>query len=163
MMLRSSFPPVVSKRAYLPNLCLCVYSCVQGICVRVVFSFVHHMLPVSLDGTFFLAPSLLLCLLHLHLYLKSMYHGNDLSEINITRFSCTIYTIGKCLRLLLISSLHTYSVLIHERCYVWSMDYRPVICIISSTLYCSLSEFVMNINVWSFFHFKFCLVSHFPF
>jgi hypothetical protein len=41
------------------------------------------------------------------------------------------------------------------------MAYRPVICITSSTLYCSLSEFVMNINLWSFFQFKFCLVSHY--
>ena len=72
MMLRSSFPPVVSKRAYLGYLCLCAYSCVQDICVRVVFSFVYHMLPVSLEGTFVLAPSVLICLLHLDLYLKSM-------------------------------------------------------------------------------------------
>jgi len=33
------------------------------------------------------------------------------------------------------------------------MGYRPVICISSNTLYCSLSEFVMNIILWSFFHF----------
>jgi hypothetical protein len=72
MMLRSSFPPVVSKRAYLGYLCLCAYSCVQHICVRVVFSFVYHMLPVSLDGTFVLVPSVLLCLLHLDLYIKSI-------------------------------------------------------------------------------------------
>ena len=37
MMFRSSFPPVISKRACLWYLCLCAYSCVQHICVRVVF------------------------------------------------------------------------------------------------------------------------------
>jgi hypothetical protein len=39
MMFRSSFPPVVSKRAYLRYLCLCAYSCDQHICVRVVCFF----------------------------------------------------------------------------------------------------------------------------
>ena len=39
MMFRSSFPPDVSKKAYLRYLCLCAYSCVQHICVRVVFFF----------------------------------------------------------------------------------------------------------------------------
>jgi hypothetical protein len=29
---------------------------IKHICVRVVFSFVYHMLPVSLNGTFCLAP-----------------------------------------------------------------------------------------------------------
>jgi hypothetical protein len=38
--------------------------------------------------------------------------------------------------------------LIHEIYHAWSMVYIPVICITSSTLYCSLSEFVMNINLW---------------
>ena len=72
MMLHSSVPPVVIKKAYLRYLYLCAYSCVQHMCVRVVFSFVYYMLPVSLDGTFVLAPSVLLCLLHLDLYVKSM-------------------------------------------------------------------------------------------
>ena len=39
MMFHSSFPPVVSNRAYLRYLYLCAYSCVQHICVRVVFFF----------------------------------------------------------------------------------------------------------------------------
>ena len=151
-------------RGLICQIYVCVYIVVSRAYVFVLFFLlcticcqflwmVHFFLPLR----YCYACYICICILN------RCNHGNDLSEINITRFSCTIYTIGKCLRLLLISSLHTYSVLIHERCYVWSMDYRPVICIISSTLYCSLSEFVMNINVWSFFHCKFCLVSHFPF
>jgi hypothetical protein len=127
------------------------------------FSFVYHMLPVSLDSTFWSCPFWYCYACYISIcILNWCNHGNDLSVIKITRFFCTIYTIGKYLRLLLVSSLHTYSVLMHEGCYVWSMVYRPVICITSSTLYCSLSEFVMNIDLWSFFHFMFCLLSHFP-
>jgi hypothetical protein len=55
----------------------------------------------------------------------SKYTYIDLSELKITRLFCTIYTIGKCLRLWLISWLHTYNVIIHEGCYVWSMFNLP--------------------------------------
>ena len=151
-------------RRLICGICVCVHIVVSSTYVFVLFfSFVYHMLPVLLDGTFFLplrycyACYISICILN------RCNHGNDFSEIKITRFFCAIYIIGKYLRLLLISSLHTYNVRIHEGCYVWSMVYRPVICITSSTLHRTLSEFVMHINLWSFFHFKFCLVSHFPF
>ena len=113
-MFHSSFPPVVSKRAYLRYLCLCAYSCVQHICFlfffllcTICFQFlwmVHFFLPLR----YCYACYIPICILN------QCNHGNDLSEIKITTFFCTIYTIGKYLRLLLISSLYTYNVRIHE-------------------------------------------------
>ena len=132
-------------RGLICGICVCVHIVVSSTYVFVLFFLlcticcqflwmVHFFLPLRYCYACYIS----ICILNL---------GNDLSEIKITRFFCTIDTIGKYLRLLLISSLHTYSVLIHEGCYVCRMVYRPVICITSSTLYCSLSEFVMNFNL----------------
>ena len=95
MMFRSFFPAVVSNRAYLRYLYLCAYSCVQHICVRVVFFFcVPYVASFSGWYIFFLplrycyACYISICILN------RCNHGNDLFEIKITRFFCTIYTIG---------------------------------------------------------------------
>ena len=65
-------------------------------------------------------------LLHLELSLKSIYPWKliiwDLDN-GIFRYN---FPICKCLRILLLPWLHTYSILIHDGCHVWTRGYWSV-------------------------------------
>jgi hypothetical protein len=61
-----------------------------------------------------------LYLLHLDLYLKSMYPWIRITRVQNNEVFCIINIICKCIRISLLSWLHTYSILIHDGCHIWT-------------------------------------------
>ena len=61
-----------------------------------------------------------LYLLHLYLYLKSMYPWIRITRVQNNEVFCIINIICKCIRISLLSWLHTYSILIHDGCHIWT-------------------------------------------
>ena len=62
----------------------------------------------------------ILYLLHLDLYLKSMYPWIRITRVQNNELFCIINIICKCIRISLLSWLHTYSILIHDGCHIWT-------------------------------------------
>jgi hypothetical protein len=59
-----------------------------------------------------------LYLLHLYLYLKSMYPWIRITRVQNNEVFCIINIICKCIRITLLSWLHTYPILIHDGCHI---------------------------------------------
>jgi hypothetical protein len=64
-----------------------------------------------------------LYLLHLDIYLKSIYPGIRITRVQNNKVFCIINIICKCIRISLLSWLHTYSILIHDGCHIWTRGY----------------------------------------
>ena len=81
----------------------------------------------------------ILYLLHLYLYLKSMYPWIRITRVENNEVFCIINIICKCIRISLLSWLYTYSILIH-------MTYEPEgidpLESLRCEVYSSLSKFV---------------------
>jgi hypothetical protein len=65
----------------------------------------------------------ILCLLHSDLYLKSMYPWIHITRVQNNEVFCIINIICKCIRISLLSWLHTYSILIHDGWHIWTRGY----------------------------------------
>jgi len=61
---------------------------------------------------------IILYLLHLDLYLKSMYPWIRITRVQNNEVFCIIIIICRRLRISLLSWLHTYSILIHDGCHI---------------------------------------------
>ena len=59
-----------------------------------------------------------LYLLHLDIYLKSMYPWIRITRFQNNEVFCIINIICKCICISLLSWLHTYSILIHDGCHI---------------------------------------------
>jgi hypothetical protein len=68
----------------------------------------------------------ILYLLHLDLYLKSMYPWIRITRVENNEVFCIINIICKCIRISLLSWLHTYSILIHDGCHIWTRGHWPL-------------------------------------
>jgi hypothetical protein len=60
----------------------------------------------------------ILYLLHLDLYLKLMYPWIQITRVQNNEVFCIINIICKCIRISLLSWLHTYFILIHDGCHI---------------------------------------------
>jgi hypothetical protein len=65
----------------------------------------------------------ILYLLHLDLYLKLMYPWIQITRVQNNEVFCIINIICKCIRISLLSWLHTYFILIHDGCHIWTRGY----------------------------------------
>ena len=61
-----------------------------------------------------------LYLLHLDIYLKSMYPWIRITRVQNSEVFSIINIICKCIRISLLSWLHTYSILIHDGYHIWT-------------------------------------------
>jgi hypothetical protein len=94
-----------------------------------------------------------LYLLHLYLYLKSMYPWIRITRVQNNEVFCIINIICKCIRISLFSWLHTYSILIHA-----GVIYEPggidPLKSLGYKVYSSLSKFVRTNSLWYLIDFK---------
>jgi hypothetical protein len=95
----------------------------------------------------------ILYLLHLDLYLKSMYTCIRITQVQDNEVFCTINIICKCICIVLLSWLYTYSILIHDECHIWTRGHGPLR-ITWLRSYSSLSKFVRTNSLWYLFDFK---------
>ena len=68
----------------------------------------------------------ILYLLHLDLYLLSMYPWIQITRVQSNEVFCIINIIYKCILISLLSWLHTYSILIHDGCHIWTRGHWPL-------------------------------------
>jgi hypothetical protein len=95
----------------------------------------------------------ILYLLHLYLYLKSMYPWIRITQVQKNEVFCIINIICKCIRISLLSWLHTYSILIHDGCHIWTRGHWPLR-ITRCEVYSSLSKLVRTNMLWYLSDFK---------
>jgi hypothetical protein len=65
----------------------------------------------------------ILYLLHSDLYLKLMYPWIQITRVQNNEVFCIINIICKCIRISLLSWLHSFSILIHDGCHIWTRGY----------------------------------------
>ena len=68
----------------------------------------------------------ILYLLHLDLYLKSMYQWIRITRVQNNEVFCIINIICKCIRISLFSWIHIYSIHIHDGCHMWIRGQWPL-------------------------------------
>ena len=67
-----------------------------------------------------------LYLLHLDIYLKSMYPWMRITRVQNNEVVCIINIICKFMRISLLLWLHIYSILIHDACHKWTRWHWPL-------------------------------------
>jgi hypothetical protein len=68
----------------------------------------------------------ILYLLHLDLYLNSIYPWIRITRVQNYEVFCIINIICKWIRIALFSLLHTYSIIIHDGCHIWTRGHWPL-------------------------------------
>ena len=105
-----------------------------------------------------------LYLLHLDLYLKSMYPWIRITRVQNSEVFCIINIICKCIRISLLWWLHTYSILIHDGV-IYEPEGIDTLESLGNEVYSSLYKFVRTNSLWYLFDFKLCsfMYLHFTF
>jgi hypothetical protein len=96
---------------------------------------------------------IILSLLHLDLYLKSMYPWIRITLVQNNEIFCIINIICKCIRISLLSWLHTYSIHVHDGIIYEPAGIDPLESL-GYEVYSSLSKFVRTNSLWYLFDFK---------
>jgi hypothetical protein len=95
----------------------------------------------------------ILYVLHLGIYLKSMYPWIRITRVQNNEDFCIINIICKCIRISLLSWLHTYSIFILDGVIYEPASIDPLESL-GCEVYSSLSKFVRTNSLWYLFDFK---------